>query len=234
MYGHFTQPPDAVIERFARGIRRSLEAPIVGDVMGFVWESIFAYGLGIPFERASKKLFDVVSAGDGRGWSLKTIESSSYRPGSRVEYVVQRADIYSKGVELGFRGGLTTNSPTDALGDALVEHWNRKHRADSAKQAVTQPHIAVLIKAPSRKRFTYVEATYPEWDANDLEWRWSAPDLRGREHVGLTAFRGEQPVARWHPSGTQLFEILTLPNEAVTFDVDWTVDNLAEWFEREE
>jgi hypothetical protein len=230
VYGEFIAPSGAQIKRFARGIQRSLEAPIVGDVRGFVWESIFAYGHRIPIDQTSKKLFDVVST-DGRGWSLKTIESEAYQAGSRVEYVIQRADIYSKGVALGFRGGLTTNSPKAALGEALIEHWNRKFRADSETQNVTKPHIAILIKSRTQRRFTYVEATYPEWDGSDLEWNWNVPDRAGREHVGLVGHQDGQPVLRWHPSGAQLFEILTLPDEARTFTVDWEEQDLVEWFE---
>lgn len=229
MFDQFIEPSAELIERMRVALARALSVPIIGDVDGFVWERVFQYAHAIQVSQRSKKLFDVVDAA-GRGWSLKTLEWNGRASGTPVEYVTQRADLYGKGPQLGFRGGLTEASSVEVLGEALVEHWNQKHRADSQAQRVTEPFIALLLKSADRHTFTYIEGKYPGWSNDGLTWSWvNRPDGR---RVGLRGAREGRTVLKWYPSGKQLFEVLRIPAEAVTFHIDWWPSDLTDWFEQ--
>src|SRR5450759_3445225 len=118
--------------RLRNGLQAAFEIPIIDDVEDYVWEAVFHYVKNIPLKNPitqgrTKELFDAV-APDGRGWSLKTLLCSNQDVGSNFEFIIQRADIFKKAVNLGFAAGLHANSVTDDLGKAIVRHWNAKFK----------------------------------------------------------------------------------------------------------
>ena len=115
--------------RVRAGLLAAFTVPLIDDVEDYVWEAIFHHVKGIRLvdpitEGRTKQLFDAV-APDGRGWSLKTYWPNQ-AVGSSFEFVIQRADVFKKAVELGFKSGLTAKSVPNDLGKALVRHWNAK------------------------------------------------------------------------------------------------------------
>jgi hypothetical protein len=133
-------------------------------IEGFVWEAIFHYVKGIELSDSlssgrTKLLFDAVAA-DGRGWSLKTILKNNITPGTSFEFVIQRADIFTKSHQLGFPEGLTQNSLPGDLGTAIIRHWNQKFQNDCRKQNVRDPRLAILLKNKTRQNLSYLELAY--------------------------------------------------------------------------
>lgn len=206
--------------RLQESIRAALAIPFIDDVEDFVWEAIFHYvkGLRLPDpirEGRSKRLFDAISP-DGTGWSLKALLWTRLEPGDSFEFVIQRADIFKKADKLGFPEGLNHSSPPEALGQALVRHWNQKARADARAQGVSAPRLAVLLKSPSRRRFVYMEFPYPPLDERQFQWRWSRED-----HLGLQGLRGGKVRLKWYHGQKQLFQVYEIPAEAFRFDLEW-------------
>ncbi len=112
------------------GLLAAYLVPLIDDVEDYVWEAIFHHVKGIKLadpitEGRNKQLFDAV-APDGRGWSLKTLVWANQTVGSNFEFVIQRADVFKKAVELGFKKGLTAKSFPNNLGKALCEALERK------------------------------------------------------------------------------------------------------------
>jgi hypothetical protein len=202
------------------GLLAAYSVPLIDDVVGYVWEAIFHHVKGIKLadpitEGRNKQLFDAVAA-DGRGWSLKTLVWANQTVGFNFEFVIQRADIFKKAVELGFKKGLNAKSTPNSLGKALVRHWNAKFKRDSKAQKVSDPRVCILMKDLARKNFTYVEFGYPSLNENDYTWAWSKQDglgLKGSKN-GVTRFK-------WYHGQKQLFEVFQIPKEAYKLQVDW-------------
>lgn len=217
--------------RLRAGLLAAFEIPIIDDVEDYVWEAVFHHVKGIRLadpitEGRTKQLFDAV-APDGRGWSLKTLVWSNQEIGASFEFVIQRADIFKKAVELGFADGLHAKSAPKDLGKALVRHWNAKFQKDSKGQKVTDPRVCVLLKDLSRKNFTYVEFGYPPLKEIDYTWHWSKAD-----GLGLKGFRGEQVRFKWYHGQKQLFEVFQIPKEAYKFKIEWRRAALKDFVEK--
>lgn len=135
--------------RLVEGIRAAYAIPFIHDVTDFVWEAIFSYTKGIPITDPlttirSKLLYDVTDRTSGVGWSLKALQTP-IRLHSYFELVIQRADIFKKGVNLGF-GSLSPDSPPQILGKALLKHWYEKVERDAIIQNINEKRISILLK----------------------------------------------------------------------------------------
>lgn len=213
------------------GLLAAFSVPLIDDVEDYVWEAIFHYVKGIRLadpirEGRTKQLFDAVSP-DGRGWSLKTLVWANQAIGSNFEFVIQRADIFKKAVELGFKRGLHAKSDTNDLGRALVMHWNAKFQRDSEAQEVTDPRVCILLKDLARRNFTYVEFGYPSLKPSDYTWSWSKQD-----GVGLKGFKDGVTRFKWYHGQKQLFEVFQIPKQAYKFQVNWKKATLKNFVEK--
>jgi hypothetical protein len=213
--------------RLIEGLRTAYTVPLIDDVEDFVWEAIFHYVKGIPLydpiaQGRTKQLFDVVTG--GRGWSLKTLLWNHLDAGAEFEFVIQRADIFTKAADLGFPKGLTTRSDPVKLGAALVRHWNGKHHRDLTEQKVRDPRIAILLKDSARRKFVYVEFAYPPINEGDYSWQWAKEDGQG-----LKGMKEGEVRFKWYHSQKQLFQIFRIPREAHRFEVKWKRANLSDF-----
>jgi hypothetical protein len=211
---------DRSTERLRWAITAALSSPLVDDIQGFAWEAVFHFAKKLPVrdpltEGKKKWLFDAVDPRTGSGWSLKAKQCGSkatMRYGMKIDLVIQRADIYSKAVQLGYEGGLTRTSTPQVLGNAIVALWNSKVEQDMKAQSVTLPKLAVLLKSRDRRHYGYFEIELPKLDARTLTWSWVGKGLQGAERADVRL--------RWHQSGTQLFQILAVPKECQFFSVE--------------
>lgn len=206
--------------RLKRGLLAAYAVPLLDDVEDFVWEVIFHYVKGIPLyepitEGRKKTLFDVV-APDGTGWSLKTLLWSRLNEGAEFEFVIQRADVFTKAILLGFVKGLSVQSAVSELGSALVKHWNKKYERDLQAQKVRDPRIAILLKNRPRREFAYIEMAYPPLKEEDYTWKWAREDGRG-----LKGQKEGRVHFKWYHSQKQLFQVVQIPREAYLFKLDW-------------
>lgn len=118
--------------RLQEAIESALKVPFIAGVEGYIFESIFHYVKDLPLsnphsEKRSKLLFDCADSQRKIGWSLKAVQKSPET--NSFELVTQRADIFKKKIELGFPK-ISLNSPTDEIGNAILQHWNQKIEAD--------------------------------------------------------------------------------------------------------
>ena len=203
----------AELIRMQEGITAAYSIPFIDDIEDFVWEAVFAHVRNVtildPFtETRNKKLFDLVDGARRIGWSAKTL-STNVGHGGNFEVVIQRADIFGKAAELGFKP-LSTSSKPALLGKALMKHWlDYKVKTDMASQGVTDPRVCVLLKSEDRQRFTFVEQPLELMQASDLKWRWTDEKKRG-----LQGWCGDQLKFRWYRGQTQFFEIFKVPFNA--------------------
>lgn len=222
---------DAERRKLRAGLLAAFSVPLIDDVEDYVWEAIFHHTKGLRLvdpikEGRTKQLFDAV-APDGRGWSLKTLLWANQAVGSNFEFVIQRADVFKKAVELGFRGGLSATSATKDLGRALIRHWNAKFHRDAEAQKVSDPRIGILLKDLARRNFTYLEFDYPSLNENDYTWQWSKQD-----GFGLKGMKQGQTRFKWYHGGKQLFEVFRIPEEAFRFQLEWRRSPLDQFVRR--
>jgi len=211
------------IEKLQWAITAALSSPLLDDIQGFAWEAVFHYAKELPLrdpltEGKTKRLFDAVDRKARIGWSLKAKQCGSkvsMRCGMSIEFVIQRADIYSKAEELGYPSGLGKDTDPVLLGKAIVRLWNEKVQRDMESQKVRVPRLAVLLKSNDRRHYGYFEIGLELLDEKSLNWQWVGGFRRG-----LQAKEDGRVRLRWHPSGTQLFQCLSVPTECNFFSVE--------------
>ena len=211
-------------QRLVEAIRAVYAVPFVDDIEDYIWEAIFTYSKDIPSvdpltNIRSKNLFDVVDKKSKIGWSIKAaqVAQNSITLPCEFEIVIQRADIFTKAEELGF-GTLSTESPTEELGAALLKHWYaEKVRQDAEIQGVQEKRVAILLKSKNRKNYVYFEERLLEYGENDLKWDWT-----DKKKKGLQARRIKDNVLvfRWYPSQKQFFERFIFPGDAYEFRIE--------------
>jgi len=117
------------IERLRQAIVATIASPLIGSIEDYTWEAIFHYvkniSLADPALGRSKLLYDAVDPVTATGWSLKSLQLNNLTTVNTFLFVIQRADIIKKSVQLGFPGLTETSSP-DELGAAIIQHWNEK------------------------------------------------------------------------------------------------------------
>ena len=212
---------DKEAKRPKDGLHTAYGCPFVDDVEDFIFEAILSYVKGLPIVDPlvvrSKRLFDVVDTVKKIGWSVKTHKKTTRNlvPGYIAEIVVQRANVFGKGEALGY-GKLNKRSVPSALGNALLNHWNAKIREDAEFQGVNSKRVCILVKSKDRRRFAVLEEDIVEYNEREIEWKWTKED-----RVGLQGCRISDGlcVFKWYPSGAQLFERFTLPEDIQIFEV---------------
>ncbi len=141
-------------KKLKKALRAVYTIPFIDDVEDFIWEAIFCYVKDIPLADPltnirKKRLFDIVDSSASIGWSAKALQKE-VRPHCKFEWVIQRADIFTKSQELGFNS-LSVASPTRDLGLALWRHWYGKVDGDAKEQSVTDKSVCILVKSKDRK-----------------------------------------------------------------------------------
>ncbi|MCC6300574.1 MAG: hypothetical protein IT314_14870 [Anaerolineales bacterium] len=208
-------------KRLKDAIRAVFSIPFVDDIEDYIWEAIFSYTKGMEFvdpltNIRSKRLFDVVDAKHGIGWSIKAAQKTVNLP-CDYEVVIQRADIFKKAKELGY-GRLSLNSDPQTLGSALMKHWyEEKVKKDAESQGVIHKRVCILLKSHDRRTYAYFEDSLAEYRAKDLDWNWT-----DKTKTGLQAKRkkDDQLVFRWYPNQKQFFERFTFPLETYKFSIE--------------
>jgi hypothetical protein len=206
-------------DRLRRGILAAFLNPLIDSIEDFIWEGIFCYAKQVamvdPFDNIrTKKLFDVVDIPKKIGWSAKALQKN-ITPGCDFELVIQRADIFKKQNALGYNG-LTRESPTATLGEALLKHWHQKIENDASEQNVTDKRICILLKQRNNRKFAYVEESLMEYEPKDLKWEWSDDTKTGLKGIRKA---DDFVVYKWYPGQTQFFERFKLHKDTYIFDL---------------
>jgi hypothetical protein len=201
------------LTRLQEAAATAFKIPFVDDVEDFVWEAVWAHTKRLPALATdrTKRLFDVVDARRGIGWSAKTLKWNLAV--TSCEFVIQRADVFDKAELLGFPG-LSPESPPQEIGNAVVHHWRAKIVADMAHQGVSDARIALLLKSADRRMLVPYEEPLPIPEAGDIRWAWTSSAKKG-----LQGFRDQELVYRWYRNQKQLFEIVRLPPHQVAVPV---------------
>lgn len=176
-------------QRLLDGIQAAYAIPFIHDITDFIWEAVFSYTKGIPIvdplkNTRKKLLYDVVDKSRRTGWSAKAIQKSLNLP-TTFELVIQRADIFKKSSELGYRS-LSVDSSPQVLGQALLKHWYKKVQEDAEKQGVEEKRTCILLKSLNRTKYTYFEENLAEYSDEELWWQWTDDT-----HTGLQGIRKE-------------------------------------------
>ena len=209
-------------QRLVEAIRAVYSIPFVDDIEDYIWEAIFTYAKDIPsvdplLHTRSKNLFDVVDRKSNIGWSIKAIQVSqgAIALPRKFEVVIQRADIFKKAEELGF-GTLSTKSPTEELGAALLKNWyEKKVQQDAEAQGVAEKRVCILLKSKDRKSYVYFEEKLMEYREDELKWAWT-----DEKQNGLQATKDDVLVFRWYPNQKQFFETFICEEDAYSFSIE--------------
>ncbi len=210
----------------------------------FAWEAIFHYVKGLPVPDPlqggqSKLLFDAVDARNARGWSLKALQLNRKRlpeAGHRFEFVIQRASILKKTKGKNSRSARVTlsvgaddappdiiqqeislESPEEDIGAALVKFWNDKVRSDMTIQGVRSGRLSMLLKSRDRREYVYIEGPIPIFRAGDLAWSWTGANRAGFQARNV---RTSEVVLKWYHGQTQLFQTMTIPQNATRIKIE--------------
>lgn len=211
-------------QRLVEAIRAVYAIPFVDDIEDYIWEAIFTYVKDIPSvdplsHTRSKNLFDVVDEKSKIGWSIKAaqVNQNAIILPCEFEVIIQRADIFAKAEKLGF-GTLSTESPTERLGAALLKHWySEKVRQDAEIQGVKEKRVSILLKSKNRKHYVYFEEKLIEYKENDLKWDWTDENKKGLQ---ARRIKDNVLVFRWYPNQKQFFERFIFPEDAYEFGIE--------------
>lgn len=205
--------------KLQKGIAAALSIPFIDSIEDFIWEGIFGYMKNVdlvdPFNNIrSKSLFDVVDKSNKIGWSAKALQCR-ISPNCEFEIVIQRADIFRKQADLGFKN-LSKDSDPNLLGKALIKHWQSKILKDAKAQDVKDQRVCILLKWKNQK-FAYLEEALMEYVETDLYWKWSNETKTGLQGIRKV---DDFVVYRWYPNQTQFFERFKLGDTAYVFDLN--------------
>lgn len=210
-------------ERLREAIIATIAAPIVGSIEDYSWEAIFHYVKNIPLSDPTsgrtKLLHDAVDIRTRTGWSLKTIQLSNLNPGCTFQFVIQRADVFTKAQELGFPG-LTVDSPPATLGEAIIRHWNQKLIQDRNVQSVTDSYEGILCKKKNAIEYVYVEFPLTPLDPTQFSWNWSVARNAGEAGKGLQGKVDGKLTLIWYKNQKQLFKVQTIPQQTIRIAIE--------------
>jgi hypothetical protein len=182
-----------------------LAYPLPYPLAGAYFEEIFAYTVGGTRE-PRKLLFDVVKG--TVGWSLKTLQWQDLKPGASFEVVIQRCDI--------LKNASLTLAATElaALGAAILSHFKTFADLSAQVQVVDDPRAGFLIR-DLENNFVFFQSAYRAHPEEELTWEWGS-----ERRNSLVGRLGSKIVLRWYRSGTQLFGVYTIPDDAHVFHID--------------
>ncbi|WP_335167260.1 hypothetical protein [Nostoc sp.] len=163
---------DNEIERLTQAIIATIASPVIGSIEDYTWEAIFHYVKHIPLSDPalgrSKLLYDAVDLVTKTGWSLKSLQLNSLNIANPFFFVIQRADVIKKAVQLGFPG-LTEQSLPNELGSAIIQHWNEKIILSQAAQSIVNSYEGILLKTIKGYEYIYCEFPLNPLDASSLD-----------------------------------------------------------------
>nr|ADX97311.1 FspI [Fischerella muscicola SAG 1427-1 = PCC 73103] len=213
------------IERLRQAIIATIASPVIGSIEDYTWEAIFHYVKDIPLSDPalgrSKLLYDAVDVVTKTGWSLKSLQLKSLNFKSPFLFVIQRADILKKSVQLGFPG-LTEQSSPDELGAAIIQHWNEKIILSQAAQSVVNSYEGILLKTIKGYEYIYCEFPLDPLDPSTFSWAWTVDKTTGGAGVGLQGSIVGKTELVWYKNQKQLFRARTIPAQAVRITVERT------------
>jgi hypothetical protein len=203
-------------KRLTKALAYCYSVPFIDDVEDFVWEAIWSYGIDTeapdPLNR-SKRLFDITDSSKRIGWSAKTLVWR-FETSKECEFVIQRADVFKKAKELGFKP-LNEDSDPQEIGNAVLEHWTRKVKEDMNVQGVDDPRVTILLKNLVAKdsevvlKWAVLEEELVLPNRDEVVWNWTNGDRLGLQGVrksdGFVLFR-------WYRNQKQLFERMKFPS----------------------
>lgn len=213
------------IERLRQAVVATIASPVIGSIEDYTWEAIFHYVKDIPLSDPalgrSKLLYDAVDITTATGWSLKSLQLNNLTPGNTFFFVIQRADIIKKAVQLGFPG-LTEQSSPDELGAAIVQHWNEKITSSQAVQGIINSYEGILLKTIKGYEYIYCEFPLNPLDPNIFSWAWTVDRITGKSGAGLQGSIAGKTELVWYKNQKQLFRGRTIPPDAVPIRIDRT------------
>ncbi|MDF5707055.1 MAG: hypothetical protein PUP90_05065 [Nostoc sp. S4] len=216
---------DSEIERLSQAIIATIASPVIGSIEDYTWEAIFHYVKDIPLSDPalgrSKLLYDAVDLVTKTGWSLKSLQLNSLNFTNPFLFVIQRADIIKKAVQLGFPG-LTEQSLPNELGAAIIQHWNEKIILSQAAQSVVNSYEGILLKTIKGYEYIYCEFPLNPLDPNTFSWAWTVDKITGGSGVGLQGSVAGKIELVWYKNQKQLFRARTIPTQAVRITVERT------------
>ncbi|MDJ0615821.1 MAG: hypothetical protein QNJ63_03570 [Calothrix sp. MO_192.B10] len=213
------------IEKLKQAIIATVASPVIGSIEDYTWEAIFHYVKNIPLSDPalgrSKLLYDAVDTTTADGWSLKSLQLSSLNTGDSFLFVIQRADVIKKAVQLGFPG-LTEQSSPHELGTAIIQHWNEKIISSQATQNVVNSYEGILLKTIKGYEYVYCEFPLYTFDPNTFSWAWTVNKKTGKKGAGLQGSIAGKTELVWYKNQKQLFRARTIPLDAVRITVKRT------------
>jgi len=216
---------DHEVERLRQSIIATIASPVIGSIEDYTWEAIFHYVKDIPLSDPalgrSKLLYDAVDIVTKTGWSLKSLQLNSLQLGSIFLFVIQRADIIKKAIQLGFPG-LTEQSSPDELGAAIIQHWNEKIISSKIAQNVVNSYESILLKTIKGYEYIYCEFPLNPLDPNTFSWAWTVDRSTKGSGAGLQGRIADKIELVWYKNQKQLFRARTIPSQAVRITVERT------------
>ncbi|RCJ36971.1 hypothetical protein A6770_15215 [Nostoc minutum NIES-26] len=216
---------DKEIERLRQAIIATIASPVIASIEDYTWEAIFHYVKDIPLSDPalgrSKLLYDAVDLVTKTGWSLKSLQLNSFNLKSPFLFVIQRADIIKKAVQLGFPG-LTERSSPNELGAAIIQHWNEKIILSQAAQSVINSYESILLKTIKGYEYIYCEFPLNPLEPNTFSWAWTVDKITGGSGAGLQGSVAGKIELVWYKNQKQLFRARTIPTQAVRITVERT------------
>ena len=213
---------DNEIERLTQAIIATIASPVIGSIEDYTWEAIFHYVKDIPLSDPalgrSKLLYDAVDLVTKTGWSLKSLQLNSLNIANPFFFVIQRADVIKKAVQLGFPG-LTEQSLPNELGSAIIQHWNEKIILNQAVQGVINSYEGILLKTIKGYEYIYCEFPLNPLDPNTFSWAWTVDRTTGGSGAGLQGSVAGKTELVWYKNQKQLFRARTIPTQAVRIRV---------------
>ncbi len=213
------------IERLRQAIVATIASPLIGSIEDYTWEAIFHYvkniSLADPSLGRSKLLYDAVDPVTATGWSLKSLQLNNLTAVNTFLFVIQRADIIKKAVQLGFPGLIETSSPAE-LGSAIIQHWNEKIISSQTAQGVINSYEGILLKTIRGFEYIYCEFPLSPLDPNAFTWAWTVDRTTAKSGAGLQGRISGKLELVWYKNQKQLFKARTIPPEAIHIRVERT------------
>jgi hypothetical protein len=210
-------------QRLRKAIIATVASPVIGSIEDYAWEAIFHYVKDIPLSDPalgrSKLLYDAVDIATKTGWSLKSLQLNNITPGNTFFFVIQRADVVKKAVQLGFPD-LTERSSPQELGTAIIRHWNEKIITSKSAQNILNSYEGILLKTIRGNIYVYCEFSLEPLDPSSFSWAWTVDRISGKDGAGLQGSVAGKVELVWYKNQKQLFRARTIPLDAVSINIE--------------
>jgi hypothetical protein len=212
-------------KRLKQAILAAIASPLIGSIEDYSWEAIFHYikntPLSDPALGRSKLLYDAVDSKTASGWSLKSLQMNSLTTDNTFLFVIQRADIIKKAIQLGLPSLNLQSSPVQ-LGTAIIQHWNEKIHSSQTAQNVINSYEGILLKNREGNEYVYCEYPLNPLDPNVFSWAWAIDKKTGEVGAGLQGSIAGKTELVWYKNQKQLFRSRTIPAAAIRLRIERT------------